>query len=108
MLQRQLERLAACGINLLPAAGISTHFIFEREGFVALVERTPEGFGNIGAPGLLVEKHGFAALVWRGSEPWFVAKDHEQPATPDQVASIRRFSGDLQSALTESGLPRPS
>ncbi len=99
MLERQLERLAERGINLLPAVEITSHFIFERDGFVALVERKEDGFGNIGAPGLLVDEGGFAALVWRGDEPWFVARGHEQRATGEQVAAIRKFAHDLDWAL---------
>lgn len=99
MLEQQLQRLAERNINLLPAVEIATHFIFERDGFIALVERKPEGFGQAGAPGLLVEQGGFAALVWRGSEPWFVARGFEQRATPDQVTAIRSFAGDLDYAL---------
>lgn len=39
------ERLAAAGIDLLPAE-ITTHFLFVRGGFVSLVERRDKGFGN--------------------------------------------------------------
>lgn len=97
-LEQQLARLAERGINLVPAVEITTHFIFERDGFVALVERRDEGFGAIGAPGLLVSG-GFAALVWRGSEPWFVARAFEQRATDEQVEGIRRFAADLDLSI---------
>jgi hypothetical protein len=99
VLQDQLERLVERGINLLPTVEIATHFIFERDGFVALVERREDGFGGIGAPGLLVERGGFAALVWRNGEPWFVARGFEQLATNEQVAGIRNFALDLGYAL---------
>ncbi len=100
MLQDQLERLVEKNINLLPTVEIETHFLFERDGFVALVERRASGFGSIGTPGLLVERGGFAALVWKSEVPWFVAKDFEQRATADQVSSIRNFANDLQYALS--------
>jgi hypothetical protein len=93
-----LERLAAAGIQLLPAVEITTHYVFERDGFVALVERTPEGFGGIGSPGLLTGS-GFAALVRRGERSYFVAKNFEQEASTDQVEAVKRFSSDLKSAL---------
>ncbi len=99
MLDQQLERLAERGINLLPAVEITTHFLFERDGFVALVERRAAGFGNIGAPGLLVEQGGFAALVWRGRDPWFVGRGFEQRASEEQVTRIRAFASDLDYAL---------
>ena len=91
-------RLVERGFQLIPATDISTHFIFERDGFVALVERKDDGFGNIGSAGLLCEK-GFAALIWRGEEPWFVARGFEQRATHQQVQSIRQFSKELEESL---------
>jgi hypothetical protein len=93
-----LERLAAAGIQLLPTTDITSHYVFERGGFVALVERLERGFGAIGSAGLLMDS-GFAALVWRRGKPWFVAKDREYPAQDEQVAEVRRFSADLEAAL---------
>jgi hypothetical protein len=94
----KFERLVAAGIQLLPLTGIATHFVFERDGFAALVERQDEAFGQIGGAGLLCEK-GLAVLVWRGNEPYFVAKGFEQLAVPEQVDALRRFSADLEQAL---------
>ena len=81
------ERLAAAGIQLLPATEITTHYVFERG-----------GFGAIGGTGLLTGK-GFAAAVLRGGSWSFIAKDFEQEATPEQAEELRRFSQDLKSAL---------
>lgn len=97
-LERQLESLAAAGINLIPAAEVASHFILERDGFLILVERTEEGFGNIGSPGLLTE-HGFAALVWRDSQPFFIAKRFEQAATQQQVEAAREFAQAVETCL---------
>jgi hypothetical protein len=97
MMEQQIERLAGLGIRLLPAE-LQNHYIFERDGFIAMVERTPEGFGGIGSPGLLTPK-GFAALIWRSARPYFVGKGYEQPATAEQVESLRKFASDLESAL---------
>lgn len=93
-----LERLVAARIRLLPDTGFSNHFVFERDGFAALVERKGEEFGSIGAPGLLTD-HGLAMLVWRDAEPWFVRKGFETQATSEQVGQIRSFSADLTAAL---------
>jgi hypothetical protein len=94
----KLERLAAAGIQLLPALEITTHYVFERDGFVALVERTADGFGGIGSAGLLTGA-GFAALLERGGRSYFVAKNFEMEARPEQVEALRRFSSDLREAL---------
>src|ERR1700693_2906717 len=88
-----LERLAAAGIQILPAIEIATHYVFGRDGFVALVERTPDGVGGIGSAGILTGS-GFAPLILRGDRSYFVAKNFEQEATLAQVSSLKRFSLD--------------
>ncbi|HYL77832.1 MAG TPA: hypothetical protein VEU96_26700 [Bryobacteraceae bacterium] len=88
-----LEKLAAAGIQIIPAE-ITSHFILERDGFVAFVERRGDDFGNIGAPGLMTEQ-GFAALIWRAGQPFFIGKGYDQPATAEQVQKLRAFTADL-------------
>jgi hypothetical protein len=97
MIEAHLEKLAAAGINLIPA-DLEKHFIFERDGFIALVERTAAGFGSVGTAGLLTDR-GLAPLVWRGTDAWFVARGLEQRAMPEQVDSLRSFQSDLEAAL---------
>ena len=100
-LTETFEKLAAAGIQLVPAE-IDSHFIFERDGFVAFVERRSDtaghSFGSIGAPGLMTER-GFAALIWRGGQAFFVAKGFEAQASTEEIDKIRKFSADLASAL---------
>jgi hypothetical protein len=93
-----LEKLAHAGIEIAPLESVSSHFCLARGGVVALVERVGDGFGKPGAAGLLTG-HGFAALVWRGQEPWLVAKGAEKRAAPAEVAAIRQFSTDLERLL---------
>ena len=97
-----LQRLVAAGIELLPAPEVSTHFIFTRDGFVALVERRRESFGGIGSAGLLVDQ-GLAPLVWRGAKALFVGRGFEREASAEEVERLQRFSSDLKSALSGSG-----
>jgi hypothetical protein len=97
-LTAKFEKLVAANIRLLPLNGIANHFVFERDGFAALVERTPEGFGQIGSSGVLVDQ-GFAVLVRRGEKSFFVAKGFERPADPPEVDRLRQFSSDLENAL---------
>ncbi len=92
-----LEKLAAAGIQIIPSE-IASHFILERDGFVAFVERREDSFGNVGASGLMTE-HGYAALIWRGDQAFFVGKGFEQPASPEQVQKIRVFASELAAAL---------
>ena len=93
----KLEKLAAAGIQIVPAE-ITSHFILERDGFVAFVERREEAFGNIGAPGLMTDR-GYAALIWRGDQAFFVGKGFEEPASLEQVEKVRAFASDLAAAL---------
>jgi hypothetical protein len=93
----QLERLAAAGIHVVPS-GITSHLIVERDGFVAFIERRENALGNIGAPGLATEQ-GFAALVWRAEQPFFIARGFEQPASGQQVEALRAFASDLERAI---------
>jgi hypothetical protein len=94
----KFQKLVDANIELLPIPEITTHFVFHREGFAALVERVRDGFGGIGAAGLLTER-GLAALQWRGADAFFVLKDFEQHATFDQVEQLRGFQRDLEGAL---------
>jgi hypothetical protein len=92
-----LEKLAASGIQIIPAE-VDSHFILERDGFVAFVEKREQAFGNIGSAGLMTER-GFAALIWRGDQAFFVGKGFEQPASAEEVQKIRAFAADLAAAL---------
>ncbi|MBI3683112.1 MAG: hypothetical protein HY235_22295 [Acidobacteria bacterium] len=94
-----LERLAAANIQLLPVTQIEKHWIFERDGFIALVERTGDGgFGRMGTPGLWTER-GLAVLIQRGQSKAFVTKGIELAASSEQVESMRSFARDLEAAL---------
>lgn len=97
-MEQILLRLAEANIELLPTVELTTHFVFARDGFVALVERRSGGFGNIGAPGILCEK-GMAQLVWRGDQAYWVAKGFEQPVSSGTVDQLRMFSNDLKKSL---------
>jgi hypothetical protein len=103
-MQEILDRLVAANIQLLPITQIERHWVFEREGFISLVERTKDGgFGGIGSAGLLTEK-GMAVLTLRGERHFFVAKGFEQEATAEQVTKLRQFATDLTAALKSGKL----
>ncbi len=97
-LEDKLKKLVAANIQLQPTVEITTHFLFERDGFIALVERRGGEFGAVGAGGLATEK-GLAPLVWRGNQPWFVTKGFERAATEQELARLRSFQTDLEAAL---------
>ena len=91
-----IGRLARAGFQLLPVFELPHHYVVERDGFVALAERRPDG--GFGAAGLLLDG-AFAVLVWNGESPEFVAKARRVPATAEQVETLRRFDSDLRAAL---------
>jgi len=94
----KLHKLVEANIQLLPLPEITTHFVFERDGFVALVERRNDEFGAVGTAGRLTDK-GIAPLVWRSGQPFFLAKAFEEPASGEQVEQLRTFQADLMAAL---------
>ena len=88
--------LDSTGIQLLSAS--PSHYVFARDNLVALVERTPQGYGSIGGTGVLTGR-GLAYLVWRQGQAFLAGKGFEQPAADEEVAAVRRFSQDLKAAL---------
>jgi hypothetical protein len=98
----KFERLIAVRIQLLPTVEVAKHFVFERDGYIALVERRDAGFGGIGAAGMLADG-GFAALVHRDDGAFFVGKGFEKLATDEQVQGVRAFQADLERALSAVG-----
>jgi hypothetical protein len=94
-----VERLAAARIQVLPVPGVTSHYLLERDGFAALVERREESLGQVGAAGLVTEK-GLAVLVWRGGQGFFVTRNFELPAEPQQIDELRRFSADVKQVLS--------
>ena len=91
-----MTRLEQVGIQL--AAETATHFLFVRDECLALVERRDGAYGSIGGTGMMTG-HGLAYLVWRDGRAYLKSKSAEAPAADAQVAAIRRFSRDLESAL---------
>jgi hypothetical protein len=88
--------LGATGIHLLSEA--RGYCLFARDNLVALVARTPEGYGSIGSTGMWTER-GIAYLIWREGRAYLAGKGFEQPASDEQVAAVQRFSEDLKAAL---------
>ena len=72
--------------------------MFTRGNCAAIGHEQPAGL-SLGSSGLMTEG-GFAYLVWRENRAWLVSHGgSEMPASEEQVEAIRRFSGDLKTAL---------
>ena len=92
------ERLADLNIQL--AAQARDYCLFVRGKCLALAQSAGETFTSIGASGIMTE-NGIAYLVWREGSPVLAAHGgHEQPPTPEELETVRRFSEDLKSALS--------
>jgi len=79
--------------------------MFARDNLVALVERTPAGYGSIGSTGVWTGR-GLAYLVWRDGRAFLAGKGFEEPAGDDQVAAVNRFSEDLKATLLSASQAR--
>ena len=75
--------------------------IYVRENCIGVVGQgsTDQRCTNQSSTGLMTEQ-GLAYLIWREGQPYLAAKAVETPATPEQVETIRKFSQDLETALS--------
>ena len=90
-------RLADFNIQL--AAQARDYCLFVRGNCLALAQSAGESFTSIGASGMMTE-NGIAYLVWREGRAWLAAHGgHEQPVTPEELETVRRFSEDLKLTL---------
>jgi hypothetical protein len=91
-------RLANLHIEL--AAETNSHWVFAREGCIALAHRRDDGgFASLGSSGVMTEQ-GLAYLLWKAGQPLLAAHGgNELPADAETVAAIQQFSRDLQTAL---------
>jgi hypothetical protein len=93
------ERLAEMGFEAAPLPNIAGHLVLQRDGIAALVAVRDGVLGQPGSAGLITES-GLAVLVWRGADPWFVARGFERRAEPAEVEQLRRFGNDLKIAFS--------
>jgi hypothetical protein len=96
---RTLERLQALGFQIV-AFDLYPNYLGVRKGnCAALLARVmPEAFAIYGAPTWLVRDN-FGVRVKHNDGEWFVWKKERVEATPERVAELERFSGELADAL---------
>jgi len=78
--------------------------IYARESCIAAVGGGGSGQGSTG----MMTELGLAYLVWREGRPYLAAKGSEIPATAEQLEAIRKFSQDLNDALTDVSNDSPN
>ncbi len=95
----QLQRLYLAGFELQTFERYANSVGVIRDGCIALLRVTPGGLEMIGSPcwrmgevlGVLVEKEG---------RRFFQAKSENVEATPERLAALQRFKGELERLLT--------
>ena len=85
----RLERILAAGIELVPDLNITTHYVFTRDGFAALVEKRDGAFGNVRR----IQQENFGNRV--------IASDL---ANPDFVKFGESFGAEAERARTPQEL----
>jgi hypothetical protein len=93
-------RLQAAGIWQMVNAAY--YGVFVREGCLVVAQRNPDtgAYTSIGSSGYPLEGVGVAFLQWQGDQPFLYHKDcGAVPATPEQLATLRKFSADVKAAL---------
>ena len=99
---RQLHRLSEADIEIVKT-DMASHFVLARHGFVCLVEKTksePPAFGAVGSVCKLTSA-GFAVVVWDGEQAHFASKGERHPALPEEIALVRSFAHDIETALAD-------
>jgi len=71
--------------------------LYIRDNCIAAVGGAAQGQGSTG----LMTDQGLAYLVWHDDQPYLAGKGGEILATPEQVETIRKFSEDLNTALSQ-------
>jgi hypothetical protein len=82
-------------------ANAAFYGVFVRDGCLVVAQRNPETgeYNSLGSVGYPLPK-GLAFLQWRDDRPFLYHKEcGAVPATPEQLAAIRKFSADVKAAL---------
>jgi hypothetical protein len=94
-------RLQAAGIWQMVNAAY--YGVFVRDGCMVVAQRNPDtgAYTSLGSSGYPLEGVGVAYLQWQGDQPFLYHKDcGAVPASPEQLATLRKFSADVKAALS--------
>ena len=95
----QLQRIYLAGFELHVFDRYPNSIGVLRDGCVALLRSTPVGLQLIGAPGWRMGEV-LGVLVEKEGKQVFQAKSEIVDATPERLAALRKFAGDLEELMT--------
>ncbi len=95
----QLQRIYLAGFEIETFDRFPRAVGVVRDGFIALLEATPEGLRLIGTPGRRMGEV-MGVLVEKEGRQVFQAKSAMEDATPELLADFRRFRTNLEELLT--------
>ena len=94
----QLQRIYLAGFELQTFDRYPRAIGVIRDGFIALLEATPQGLRMIGTPGRRMGEV-MGVLVEREGRQVFQAKEQVEEATPEHLESLQRFRADVENLL---------
>jgi hypothetical protein len=95
----QLQRLYLAGFELQTFDRYPNTVGVLRDGCIALLRATPTGLTIIGTPGWRMGEV-LGVLVEKDGTQVFQAKSEVVEATPERLAALSKFRGDLEQMLT--------
>jgi hypothetical protein len=95
----QLQRLYLAGFELETFERYPNSVGVIRDGCIALLQATPNGLRIVGSPGWRMGEV-LGVLVEKDGRKVFQAKSEIVEATAERLASLRKFTEDLEQHLT--------
>src|ERR1700681_1703179 len=96
--EEQLQRLYMAGFELETFERFPKAIGVLRDGYVAFLVPGPEGLQILGNVGLRMGES-LGPLVERNGRKVFVHKEQTVEATPERIAALEHFQGDLKAVL---------
>jgi hypothetical protein len=91
-----LSRLAESGIQLVSET--KGYAIFTRGDCVAMAKLSGDGPPGLGSTGIMTDR-GLAYPIERGGQVFLSGKGGDNPASDEQLETLRKFSQDLKAGL---------
>jgi hypothetical protein len=94
----QLQRIYLAGFEIETFERFPRAVGVTRDGFIALLEATPEGLRLIGTPGRRMGEV-MGVLVEHEGRQVFQAKTEMEEATPERLEELKRFRAEMDELL---------
>lgn len=94
----QLQRIYLAGFELQTFDRFPRAIGIIKDGWIALLEATPEGLRMIGTPGRRMGEV-MGVLVEKEGRTLFQSKDEVEEATPERLEALRKFRAEIEEML---------